>query len=63
MMGKNIFNKERPVITVEETEDCVIESKRINGFLVRSIFPKNCPDGDKNLDKFFKELRKEIMKA
>ena len=47
-------------IVTEDTPKYTKITTKVNGFKVSSIFPKDCPDGEKNLDTFIKELNRAI---
>lgn len=47
-------------IETEETAEYIKITTKANGFKVSSIFPKHCPDGEKNLDTFIKELNRVV---
>ena len=55
-MKTNTLSKE----TVEETTEYTKITTYVNGFKVSSIFPQNCPEGEKKLDKFVKELNRVV---
>ena len=49
-------------IITEDTAKYTKITTQVNGFMVSSIFPKHCPNGEKNLDNFVKELNRIIRK-
>lgn len=59
-MKTNILLKEATEAIIEETAEYTKITTYVDGLKVSSIFPKDCPDGEKNLDKFVRELNRVI---
>ena len=58
-MKENIIPQD---IVTEDTSEYTKITTKVNSFMVSSIFPKHCPDGEKNLDTFVKELNRIVRK-